>query len=113
MVKGDYTLLQVVFENLISNAIKFTSKKDFAIIEIDQCNYENEHYTIYIKDNGAGFDMLYANKLFSVFQRLHTENEFEGTGIGLANVKQIIQKHGGSIKAEAEINKGATFYITI
>lgn len=109
IVQGDYTLLQVVFENLISNAIKFTSKKEYAVIEIGTL----DDGSIYIKDNGAGFDMEYKDKLFGVFQRLHTESEFEGTGIGLANVKQIIEKHGGSIKAESEIDKGATFYISL
>lgn len=110
IVKGDSGLLQMVFENLISNAIKFTSKKDESVIEIGECQKNNTN-VIYVKDNGAGFDMSYADKLFGVFQRLHTENEFSGTGIGLANVKQIIQKHGGSIFAESQVNQGATFYI--
>ncbi|MFN4149947.1 MAG: PAS domain S-box protein, partial [Candidatus Sericytochromatia bacterium] len=110
-IKGDRGLLQVVFENLISNSIKFTSKKDLAIIEIDTCKKIDNDCTIYIKDNGAGFDMAYVDKLFGVFQRLHTESEFSGTGIGLANIKQIIQKHGGKIYAEGEVDKGATFYL--
>jgi PAS domain S-box-containing protein len=112
-IRGDIGLLQVVFENLISNAIKFTSKKDFAVIEINTCNQNNRNCTVYIKDNGAGFDMAYVDKLFGVFQRLHTESEFSGTGIGLANIKQIIQKHGGKIYAEGEIDKGATFYLSL
>lgn len=111
IVQGDYTLLQVVFENLISNAIKFTSKKELAIIEIDQCKNNTKECTIYIRDNGAGFDMHYEDKLFKVFQRLHTEKEFDGTGIGLANIKQILQKHGGHIKAEGSVDNGATFYL--
>ena len=112
-VNGDYGLLQIVFDNLISNSIKFTSKKDFAIIEIEQCKNCNKECNMYIKDNGVGFDMSYANKLFGVFQRLHTESEFEGTGIGLANIKQIIQKHGGTIHTESEVDKGTTFFISI
>ncbi|MFN4150102.1 MAG: PAS domain S-box protein, partial [Candidatus Sericytochromatia bacterium] len=111
IVKGDKGLLQIVFENLISNALKFTSKKDLAIIEINQCENCNKGCNIYIKDNGVGFDMTYVDKLFGVFQRLHTEREFTGTGIGLANIKQIIQKHGGTIRGEGEIDKGATFYV--
>jgi PAS domain S-box-containing protein len=109
---GDFNLMQLVFENLISNAIKFTSKKEKAIIEIEKYNIPGSRCGFYIKDNGAGFDMAYADKLFGVFQRLHTKEEFEGTGIGLANIKQIIQKHGGTIRAEGEVNKGTTFYIT-
>jgi PAS domain S-box-containing protein len=113
IVKGDQGLLQIVFENLISNAIKFTSKKDLAIIEINQCQNTNKRCNIYIKDNGAGFDMSYVHKLFGVFQRLHPESEFSGTGIGLANVKQIIQKHNGTIHVESEVNKGTTFYLSL
>lgn len=113
IIEGDYGLIQIVFENLISNALKFTSKKDLAIIDLDQDNSNNKGYNIYIKDNGVGFDMAYADKLFGVFQRLHHENEFSGTGIGLANIKQIIQKHGGTIRAEGEIDKGATFYLSL
>ena len=108
---GDRELLQLALENLISNAIKFTSKKEKAVIKIAQdITIEN---TFFVKDNGAGFDMAYSDKLFGVFQRLHTVNEYEGTGIGLANVKQIIVKHGGTIRAESEIDKGAVFYITL
>ncbi len=110
---ADNNLLQLVLENLIFNAIKFTSKNEKAIIEI--ANYDNGESGckgFYIKDNGVGFDMAYANKLFGVFQRLHAENEFEGTGIGLANIKQIVNKHGGAIRAESELSKGATFFIT-
>lgn len=113
IVKGDIGLLQIVFENLISNAIKFTSKKDLAIIEIDTCKNCSKGFNIYIKDNGAGFDMSYSSKLFGVFQRLHTESEFSGTGIGLANVKQILKKHGGNIHAESEVDNGATFFISL
>jgi len=113
VINGDSGLLQMVFENLISNAIKFTSKKEKAIIEIGSYKDTDQKNTIFVKDNGAGFDMAYASKLFGVFQRLHTQSEFEGTGIGLANVKQIIHKHGGTITAKSEIDNGATFFITL
>ncbi|WP_158870169.1 PAS domain S-box protein [Maribellus comscasis] len=113
-VFGDQGLLEIAFENLISNAIKYTLKKDPAIIEIgQQKNCRTESVCIFIKDNGAGFDMAYKDKLFGVFQRLHKSEEFEGIGIGLANVKQIITKHGGTIEVESEINKGAIFYIIL
>jgi light-regulated signal transduction histidine kinase (bacteriophytochrome) len=113
VIHGDSGLLQMVFENLISNAIKFTSKKEKAIIEIGYYKDTDQKNTIFVKDNGAGFDMAYASKLFGVFQRLHTQSEFEGTGIGLANAKQIIHKHGGTITAKSEIDNGATFLITL
>jgi PAS domain S-box-containing protein len=112
-VLGDGGLLQIAFENLISNAIKYTRNKDQAIIEIGTVTASENFWTIYVKDNGTGFDMAYANKLFGVFQRLHSNEEFEGIGIGLANVKQIVIKHRGTIKAEAEVEKGATFYVTL
>lgn len=110
VIQGDYNLIQMAFENLISNALKFTSKNEKSIIEIGPCK-KSDKCSIYIKDNGIGFDMKYYSKLFGVFQRLVNQDEFEGTGIGLANVKQIIQKHGGNIRAEGELNKGATFYL--
>ena len=113
VISGDYNLISLVFENLISNAIKFTSKKEIAQIEIGIYEQTNETNTIFVKDNGAGFDPLFTEKLFGVFQRLHSNEEFEGIGIGLANVKQIINKHGGSIWAEGKIGEGATFYITL
>ncbi|MCG8701741.1 MAG: PAS domain S-box protein [Bacteroidales bacterium] len=113
-IHGEPALLKLVFENLISNAIKYTSKKEEAVIEIGQVEKsEPGKVGIYIKDNGAGFDMAYKDKLFGVFQRLHKKEEFEGVGIGLANVKQIIKKHDGEIYAESALNKGATFYITL
>jgi PAS domain S-box-containing protein len=113
VVKGDPTLLKLVLENLISNALKYTGKKEIAEIEIGEGIFDPDFVTFYIKDNGAGFDMAYKEKLFNVFQRLHRNEEFEGIGIGLANVKQIIAKHNGRIDVEAEVNKGATFYITL
>jgi light-regulated signal transduction histidine kinase (bacteriophytochrome) len=111
--KGDKDLLKLAFENLISNAIKYTSKKKKTIVEIGSNITSDDKLEIYIKDNGIGFDMAYVNKLFGVFQRLHTSDEFEGIGIGLANVKQIIEKHKGTIRAEGKINEGAVFYITL
>lgn len=107
-VSADPTLIQMVFENLIGNALKFSSKNEKTIIEI---GFNESTREIFVKDNGVGFKMEYMDKLFGVFQRLHTQEEFEGTGIGLANVKQIVKKHNGTVRAEAEINKGATFHI--
>lgn len=112
-VSGDYNLLKIAFENLISNAIKYTRNRPTAVIEIGTTSNNGSRHTIYFKDNGVGFDMLYADKLFGVFQRLHKEEEFEGTGIGLANVQQIIKKHGGMIRVMAHENEGATFYVTL
>jgi PAS domain S-box-containing protein len=111
-VFGDYNLLLLVWTNLVSNAIKFSQKKEIAVIELGYVESDSE-YQFFVKDNGAGFDMQYAQKLFGVFQRMHTASEFEGTGIGLANVKRIIVKHGGTVWVEAEPNKGATFYFTL
>jgi PAS domain S-box-containing protein len=113
VVKGDRILIKLAIENLISNAIKYTSKKQSAVIEIGAKSILENKCEIYIKDNGCGFDMSYVNKLFGVFQRLHTSEEFEGIGIGLANAKQIIGKHKGTIRAESKVNKGATFYFTL
>jgi PAS domain S-box-containing protein len=112
MSYADRSLISQVWTNLISNAIKYSEKKESPEIEIGATNAENET-TYYVKDNGAGFDMEYADKLFGVFQRLHSTNEFEGTGIGLAIVQRIITKHGGSVRAEGKVNEGATFYFTL
>lgn len=109
---GDRTMLKFVWQNLIGNAIKYSSLKDE--IEIEISGHEDEDFYYYkIKDNGAGFDMRHYDKLFGVFQRLHGNNEFNGTGVGLANVQQIIEKHGGEIKANSEVDKGATFEFTV
>ncbi len=107
----DCRLLTVVLENLIGNAWKFTGKRDRARIEIG--TIETIPRTIFVRDNGAGFDMTYASKLFGVFQRLHSISEFEGTGIGLATVQRIIRRHGGRIWAEGHVGRGATFYFTL
>jgi PAS domain S-box-containing protein len=109
---ADNMAIKQVWVNLVSNAIKYSRLKDTAIIEIAS-QTDGEEVTYSIKDNGAGFDMRYANKLFGVFQRLHTDDEFEGTGIGLALVHRIISKHGGRTWAEAKLNEGATFYFTL
>jgi PAS domain S-box-containing protein len=111
VVYADPSLLKIVLSNLISNAIKYTSKKeDEAVIIIGHENKDNGMTIFYVKDNGVGFDMKYYDKLFGVFQRLHSQEEFEGTGIGLATVKKIIQKHGGNVWAEGKLNEGAAFY---
>lgn len=110
--QADPALLHQVWMNLISNALKYSSQNKFTQIQLG-CKSDNDTYFYYIKDNGVGFDMRYSHKLFSVFQRLHTEEEFEGTGVGLANAQRIIHRHGGCIWAEAEINQGATFYFTL
>ncbi len=112
-VLGDQTLLSLVVTNLVSNAIKYSRGKKEAIIEIGTFEKTDFQTTVYFKDNGAGFDMLYADKLFGVFQRLHREEEFEGIGIGLATVQRIIHRHGGCIRADGKVGNGATFYVTL
>ncbi|MBC7879476.1 MAG: PAS domain S-box protein [Anaerolineales bacterium] len=110
--KGDPHLIQDVLENFINNAWKFTSKRDQALIEFGS-KRENDESIYFIRDNGAGFDMAYANKLFGAFQRLHSTSEFPGTGIGLATVQRIINRHGGRVWAESIIDQGTTFYFTL
>jgi PAS domain S-box-containing protein len=98
---------------LAHNALKYSRARTVSIVEIGSIEKAGEPPVIYVRDNGTGFDMRYADKLFGVFQRLHTESEFEGTGVGLATVRRIIEKHGGSVWAEAEVDRGATFYFTV
>jgi PAS domain S-box-containing protein len=112
MVKADHTLLHQVLFNLLSNAIKYSSKKENPEVEI-YAEQQNNKTVFAIKDNGAGFDMRFVHKLFGVFQRLHSEKEFEGNGVGLAIAQRIIFKHGGRIWAEGTVNEGATFYFTL
>lgn len=111
-VKADYGLLQQVMFNLISNAIKYSSKKEHPLVEIFS-EQKNDEVILSIKDNGAGFDMRYYDKLFGVFQRLHKQNEFEGIGVGLAIIHRIIVKHGGKIWAEGKVNEGAVFNFSL
>ena len=110
--QGDARLLLIVFENLLGNAWKFTSKREQTKIEFGAEMREQE-LVYFIRDNGAGFEMSYAGKLFGVFQRLHNSEEFEGTGIGLTTVQRIVHRHGGRIWGEAEVERGATFYFTL
>lgn len=109
--EGDSQLLRIVLENLIGNAWKFTSRHSTARIEFGVLQLDMPVY--FVRDDGAGFDMSYAQKLFGAFQRLHTVVEFQGTGIGLATVQRIIHKHGGRVWAEGKIEQGATVYFTI
>jgi signal transduction histidine kinase len=112
IVQGDPNLLKQVFVNLLANAVKFTRDRESAVIEVFQL-VDKDETTILVRDNGVGFNMKYADKLFGVFQRLHTSEKFEGTGVGLATVQRIIQKHGGRVWAESEPERGASFYFTV
>jgi PAS domain S-box-containing protein len=111
-VEADPALLRVVFQNLLANAVKYTRPRQKATIEVGQTQIDGER-VLFVRDNGVGFNMKYADKLFGVFQRLHRAEDFEGTGVGLATVQRVVQKHGGRIWADAELDKGATFYFTL
>jgi two-component system sensor kinase len=109
---GDRAMMHQVFVNLLSNAIKFSREREPAVIKVG-ASVEGGEAVYFVKDNGAGFDMQFAAKLFGVFQRLHGVTEFEGTGIGLAIVKRIVARHGGRVWADGKVNEGATFYFAL
>lgn len=108
----DRGLIKQVLTNLVGDSVKYTRPRDIAVIEIGQMAAE-EQPVIFVRDNGSEFEMKYGDKLFGAFQRLHRQDEFEGTGVGLATIQRIIRRHGGRIWAEAEPQKGATFYFTL
>jgi light-regulated signal transduction histidine kinase (bacteriophytochrome) len=112
-VVGEALLLKQVFTNLIDNALKYSRTRDPATIEIGCAGAEAGRLIVFVRDNGVGFDMQYADKLFGVFQRLHRADEFEGTGIGLATVRRIVTRDGGRVWAEGAVQAGATFYVTL
>ena len=108
-VQADPALMRIAMQNLLENAWKFTGKSESPAIHVGMRNNADGQREFFISDNGVGFDMAYASRLFGAFQRLHHENEFAGTGIGLAIVQRVIRRHGGTIGVQAELGKGATF----
>jgi len=113
-VECDPVLVKQIFQNLLANALKFTRPRAQSVIEVSCQKKEEDGQTVFmVRDNGVGFSMKYVDKLFGVFQRLHSADEFEGTGIGLVTVQRIVHKHGGRVWAEAELDKGAAFYFTL
>jgi light-regulated signal transduction histidine kinase (bacteriophytochrome) len=112
-VLGDGALLRQVFVNLIGNAVKYTGPRERARIEIGAGAGTDGETVIFVRDNGVGFDMAYADKLFGVFRRLHRSEDFDGTGLGMANVRRIVARHGGRVWAEGALEQGATFYVAL
>jgi light-regulated signal transduction histidine kinase (bacteriophytochrome) len=112
-VECDPFLMRIVFSNLLANAVKFTQGRPLAVIEVGTIEPTGEPPTMFVRDNGIGFDMAYASKVFGVFERLHSEDEFPGTGIGLATVHRVIRRHGGRVWADAREGEGATFFFTL
>jgi signal transduction histidine kinase len=111
--RADPSLIRTVLQNLLDNAWKFTSGRDDASIEFGATAAGNGHLRCFVRDNGAGFDPAYTDQLFQPFKRLHTIREFPGTGVGLASVRQIVERHGGQVRAEGAVGKGATNYFTL
>jgi len=112
-VRGDKTQVTQLFQNLIANAIKFRSEEPPAVHIGAACDVAHNEWQISVRDNGIGFDIKYAGKIFTIFQRLHTQEEYPGTGMGLALCKKIVERHGGRIWVESELGKGSTFYFTL